>query len=110
MYEIECKEEGCSKKYIAQTGRSWYERIKELNIYYIVKETKRILNLLLNTVMRNIREKIKIGIDAYSDIYFGLVKAWHRRNIDEINDSCMISQYNDICIVTVCPFFPSRCT
>ena len=31
VYENECKEEveGSSKKYIGQTGRSWYERIKK---------------------------------------------------------------------------------
>ena len=33
VYEIECKEEGCNKKYIGQTGRSIYERIKEHNTY-----------------------------------------------------------------------------
>ena len=29
VYEIECKEEGCGKKYVGMTGRSVYERMKE---------------------------------------------------------------------------------
>ena len=33
VYEIKCKEEGCSKKYIGQTGRTLYERIREHNMY-----------------------------------------------------------------------------
>ena len=33
IYEIECKEEGCEKKYVGQTGRSLYERMKEHNTY-----------------------------------------------------------------------------
>merc|ERR1712240_644371 len=33
VYEIECKEEGCDKKYIGQTGRSLYERMKEHDTY-----------------------------------------------------------------------------
>ena len=29
VYEIECKEDGCGRKYIGQTGRTIYERMKE---------------------------------------------------------------------------------
>ena len=31
VYEVECLEEGCGMKYIGQTGRSLYERMKEHN-------------------------------------------------------------------------------
>ena len=33
IYEIECMEDGCKKKYVGQTGRSLYERMKEHNVY-----------------------------------------------------------------------------
>ena len=31
VYEVECLEEGCGMKYMGQTGRSLYERMKEHN-------------------------------------------------------------------------------
>ena len=33
VYEIECKENECGKKYIGQTGRSLYERVREHENY-----------------------------------------------------------------------------
>ena len=29
MYEVFCKEKGCGKKFVSQTGRTLYERMRE---------------------------------------------------------------------------------
>ena len=62
VYEIQCKEEGCSKKYIGQTGRSLYERIKEHNMYSEKDRENDSKPVAKHSYEEHQGKKIKIGV------------------------------------------------
>ena len=89
VYEIECKEEGCMKKYIGQTGRSLYERMKEHNMYTEKDRENDNKPIAKHSFEEHQGKKIKIGVKVVGNMYGKPTKRMIAEavNIDELLES-----------------------
>ena len=82
IYQIECTEDGCKKKYVGQTVWSLYKRMREHNAY---SQTERMIaNQLQDTTMSNMRE-IKFKEKVVGNMYI-------RQNKRRIGEAVYIGQ------------------
>ena len=69
VYEIECMEDGCRKKYVGQTGRSLYERIKEHNIYNERDRENENKPIARHSYEEHQGRRIKFGVKVIGNMY-----------------------------------------
>ena len=69
VYEIVCKEEGCNKKYIGQTGRSLYERMREHTMYNERDRENESKPIARHSYEEHQGRKIRIGVKVIGSMY-----------------------------------------
>ena len=69
VYEIMCKEEGCNRKYIGQTGRSLYERMKEHTMYNERDKENDSKPIARHSYEEHQGRKIKIDVKIIGSMY-----------------------------------------
>ena len=68
VYVNECMEDGCKKKYVGQTGRSLYERMKEHNVYNEKDRENESKPVARHNYEEHLR-KIKFGVKVVGNMY-----------------------------------------
>ena len=69
VYEIQCMEDGCERKYVGQTGRSLYERMKEHNVYNEKDKENENKPVARHSYEEHQGRKIKIGVKILGNMY-----------------------------------------
>ena len=69
VYEIECMEDGCKKKYVGQTGHSLYERMKEHNVYNEKDRENESKPVARHSYEEHQGRKIRFGVKVIGHIY-----------------------------------------